>query len=145
MNQFRRLVALATTVTAAHFASGAEPTRVISRYTRPYPVVGVPTGASKAHRVLAQQVAEATGHGQIIEQPTNPVCCIWVEINGFNPNPGKAGYVIVNDAGGSIVTASDLEQLRAAVQRFKKSIRSREGKPEIPIGLLTNYSVVPAD
>ncbi|HET6323559.1 MAG TPA: hypothetical protein VFG04_02570 [Planctomycetaceae bacterium] len=145
MKQFRWLVALATTVTAAQFASGAEPTPALSRYTRPYPIVGVPTGASEAHKALAQQVAVLIGHPPIVEQRTNPVCCIWIEINGFTPNPGKAGYVIVNDAGGSIIAASDLEQLRAAVQRFKKSIRSQDGKPEIPIGLLTNYPVVPAD
>ena len=145
MNQFPRLVALATTVIAVQFASGGDVTPPPSRYTRPYPLVGVPTGASEAHKALAQQVAALIGHPLIVEQRTNPVCCIWVEINGFTPSPGKTGYVIVNDAGGSIITASDLEQLRAAVQRFKKSIRSRDGKPEIPIGLLTNYPVLPTN
>jgi hypothetical protein len=108
----------------------------------PTSIVAVPSGASAEHKALAKEIAASLGSDTILEQPVNPVCCIWVEINGFVPYPTQDGYVIINGRGGSIVTASSVEQLRAAVDRFKKTIRQRDGMHEVPIGLLTNYRVV---
>jgi hypothetical protein len=68
----------------------------------------------------------------------NPVCCVWVEITNWTPNPGVAGYVIVNQPGGRIISASDLAQLRAAVQRFQQTIRKNGNSVEVLLGLLRN-------
>jgi hypothetical protein len=125
-----------------HSAFSIERGHSSSAYARPFPIVFVPTGADSAHKKLAQEIAEAIGTKAVAESKSNPVCCIWVEMNGYVPNPGDRGYVIINNGGGSLVSAADLNQLRAAVARFKKSIRRVDGNVEVPIGMLTNYRVV---
>lgn len=111
-------------------------------FTRPFPVVMVPTTADDEHRQLARDVASLVGVMPVQESPTNPVCCVWLEITGYTPSPGSPGYTIINQPGGSVISASNIEQLRAAVERFTKSIRQREGKVEVPVGLMTSYPVV---
>ena len=108
-------------------------------FIRPFPIVAVPVDASDAHKAAAKAVADAIGPGIFSELKTNPVCCVWLEINGWMPNPGEPGYVIINQAGGSIISASNEEQLRAAVERFKASIRKNGDQVEVPAGLLTSY------
>jgi hypothetical protein len=102
----------------------------------------MPSGANETHKALAKEVADAIGVQLIIESATNPTCCVWLEITGWTPNPGDAGWIIVNQGGGSIISASNIEQLRTAVSRFKKSIRKNDNHVEVPVGLQTSYPVI---
>jgi len=120
----------------------ASPEQASVDFTRPFPIVMVPTMAGDEHRQLADVVAELIGVARVQESTTNPVCCIWLEINHYTPNPGSPGYTIINQPGGSIITASNIAQLRAAVERFKQSARQNNGHVEVPVGLMTSYPVV---
>jgi len=108
-------------------------------YIRPYDFVGCPKGASAAHKASAQRIADILGVKLILQQNVNPVCCTWVEVNRWTPNPGQRGYLINNQGGGSLISASDEEQLQAAVDRFIASIHTINGKVHVPSGLMTNY------
>jgi hypothetical protein len=133
------VVAMLTAVTRAdEDGSSSE----LPEFIRPYPVVGVSTDADDDVKSAASEIASAIRVDLVIEGKTNPVCCVWIEISRWTPNPGTPGYIIVNQPGGSIITASNAEQLRLAVKRFKESIRVNDGEIQVPTGLLTNYSVV---
>ena len=128
---------IATFVTA--LVQAAEPTAKIDEMVRPFPIVGIPIGASIAHKAAANELAQALGASVQIEAKANPACCVWLEITGWTPNPGAPGYIIVNQPGGSIVSASDEDQLKLAVQRFK-NVMQKSGKDVlVPKGLLTNF------
>src|SRR4051812_37001161 len=106
-------------VAVAHAADpGVKPS---AAFVRPFPMVATARGASDARKVAAKEVAAAIGVSTFSELERNPVCCIWIEVTGWVPNPGEPGYFIINQGGGSIISASDDEQLRKAVERFRKS------------------------
>lgn len=81
-------------------------------YGKPNPLIGIADGSPPEVEALTKEIAQAL---QLPESAIafrgkrNPVCCIWFEINRFTPNPGQAGYMILNQPGGSLVTASNLE------------------------------------
>jgi hypothetical protein len=111
-------------------------------YFRPFPIVGFSIDADENVKAAAREINDIIDAKFVWECKTNPVCCVWIEISRWTPSPGTPGYIIVNQPGGSIITASNAEQLRLAVERFKESIRVNDGEVQIPMGLLTNYSVV---
>ena len=117
------------------------PQKSSQEYVRPFPGVFFPSNATEAHKAVAKEIAEALGNFAS-PMKTNPTCCVWVELTGWAPNPGTTGYVIINQPGGSIINASDIDQLRAAMARIKKTLRKNGDQIEVPIGLMTNYPVV---
>jgi hypothetical protein len=112
-----------------------------AEYARPFPVVGIPKGASTEQRAVAERLGREFGI-TVSELDTNPVCCVWLELRAWRPKPGTDGYVIIHHSGGTLITASSQRQLDAAVERFIKSSRMRDGKREAPVGLMTSYEVV---
>jgi hypothetical protein len=112
-----------------------------SEYARPFPIVGIPKGASAEQRAAAEKLGREFGI-TVSVLDTNPVCCVWLELRAWRPNPGTDGYVIIHQPGGTLITASSQRQLDAAVERFIKSLRVRDGKREAPVGLMTSYEVV---
>lgn len=120
----------------------AESEAAQTEYTSPFPIVMMPENAHEAHKQLARELAESLDIKFVQEATTNPVCCVWVEISRYMPNPGSPGYVIIHQPGGSIISASNFDQLRLAVERIKKSIRRRNGEAEVPVGLTTSYPVI---
>ena len=115
--------------------AGAQgPHRTVYRATR--------SGATRVTRWLDRPVADAVGVGTVSVMEKNPVCCIWLEVTGWTPNPGEPGYFVINQAGGSIISASDEEQLQKAVERFKKSIRKSADGAEVPLGMMSSYRFV---
>ena len=113
-------------------------------FTQLVPLVALDARADADLLAAAKEIATAMGDKiGVIQVHGNPVCCVWIELNNWGePNPGAAGYVIVNQPGGSVITVSDKKQLKEAVARFKKSIRKKNGKTEVPLGLMTNFPVV---
>lgn len=71
------------------------------------------------------------------------MCCIWMEISNWTPNPGAPGYIMVNQSGGSVVSASNQEQLVLAVKRLKQEMQGKGAEAKVPQGLLTNFPIVP--
>lgn len=78
----------------------------------------------------------------VTKSPTNPVCCLRLEITRWTPNPGQPGYIILIQGGGGIVLASDVGQMNVAVEKLKSVIQWKEGKPHLPLGMLTNYPMM---
>jgi hypothetical protein len=103
-----------------------------TEFVRPFPIVALAADASDAHKAAAQEIADAVGVSVVIEVEKNPVCCIWVEVTGWTPNPGVPGYFIINQSGGSIISASDEKQLKTAVEQFKRAVRKRRGRCRSP-------------
>jgi hypothetical protein len=70
-------------------------------------------------------------------------CFIWWEISNWTPNPGASGYIMVNQSGGSVVSASNQEQFVFAFQRLKQEIQGKGMEAKVPQGLITNFPIVP--
>jgi hypothetical protein len=111
---------------------------------RPCSIVMYDSAREKQLEPYAQRIAKLIGATHVQVSPRNPVCCVWLELTGWTPNPGKRGYMINNQPGGSIIQASDEEQLKLAVERFESSAKRYADHVEVPTGLLTNYEVHPA-
>jgi hypothetical protein len=112
-----------------------------TEYARPFPVIGIPKGALSEQRAAAEKLGREFG-GTVSMLDTNPVCCVWLEVRPWRPHPGRDGYVIIHQAGGTLISASNQQELEAAVDRFIKSSRVRDGKREAPVGLMTSYEIV---
>jgi hypothetical protein len=112
-------------------------------YIRPFPVVMYDSADEQLLAPYAQCVAKRIGSEVVQAAPRNPVCCVWIELSNWVPNPGVSGYIINNQPGGSVIQASNEEQLRLALDRFESSMKTQDGKVKVPAGLMTNYHVHP--
>jgi hypothetical protein len=72
---------------------------------------------------------------------TNPICCVWLELTG-TPSPGEHGYVILHQAGGTVIQASNAKQMSLALKRWKSKAKTKQGIIMFPEGLITSYQVV---
>ncbi len=113
-------------------------------FVRPYPIVAIAPSATAAQKAAAKEIAEAVGVEGVLLAEQNPVCCIWIEVTSWTPNPGDPGYFIINQSGGSIISASNEEQLKKATEQFKKSVREGAQGLEVPVGMMTSYRIVAA-
>jgi hypothetical protein len=104
------------------------------------PSIGIPQDASKAHRAAAEKLAKAFGFPLTEMQTNAPTRCVWLELRSFHPFE-YSGYVIIHSRDGTVVTASDQGWLDAAVERFIKSSRMRNGYREARYGLVTSFDV----
>jgi hypothetical protein len=111
-------------------------------YGTPFPIVMLSEAKDDDLEGPAKEIARVLGIKAIARAKSNPVCCVWVEISHWTPNPGAPGFFILNQPGGSIISASDLEQLTAAIARLKASVREHAGRIEVPMGLMTSYPVI---
>jgi hypothetical protein len=112
-----------------------------TEYAQPFPIVGISSGATAKQRAAADRLGREFGI-RVSTFEINPVCCVWLELRTWKPNPGTDGYVIIHQAGGTLISASSQQQLDAAVERFIKSSRESGGKQEAPVGLMTSYEIV---
>jgi hypothetical protein len=122
-------------------ARAVEPAPGATELIHPFRIVAIPVDATDTHKAAAQELANALGIESIVTAKRNPVCCVWLEITAWTPNPGTPGYIIINQPGGSLISASDEKQLKIAVQRFKHTIVGIGKEAEVPNGLLTSFPV----
>lgn len=144
MDAMKSIAAFALVAALVIAASrAAEPTtKPADEFVRPYAIVGLSTSATESEKAAAKEIADAIGSTALSPMDRNPTCCVWIEISRWTPNPGEPGYFIINQGGGSIISASNEEQLRKAIARFKKSIRKTSNGVEVPAGMMTNYRIV---
>jgi hypothetical protein len=114
-----------------------------SDYIKPFPIVSYSQLSEEPElKILAKNLSKAYGLTEPVASKSNPVCCVWLEITNWNPNPGRPGYVILHQAGGTLISASNAEQLKIAVEQFIASARKMDGAKAAPRGLMTNHKVV---
>lgn len=78
----------------------------------------------------------------VLRARKNPVCALWLEITEWKPNPGRDGYIVVLQPAGGVIMASNAAQLELAAQRLTTLARVKGDSVELPVGLLTNYSII---
>ena len=110
-------------------------------FIRPFPVVMYDRANQEVLAPYAERVAKVIGANIVQAAPENPVCCVWIELSRWLQNPGSPGYVMINQAGGSIIQASSEEQLRLAIEAFESVVERKGDFVEVPSGLVTNYEV----
>ena len=140
-----RLILVASAAVAT--AVAAEPRKHPEvEYGRPFPWVACSDRASDQVENAAKTIAELIGAKlEVQKRERNPICCVWVEVTGWNPTPGQGGYVIINQPGGSLISATNEEQLLKAVERFKAASRKGAEGVEVPTGIMTNFRIVPPE
>lgn len=103
--------------------------------------VAIPTssdaGVQKSARMLADSLKVP-----YIQIDRNPVCCLWIEVDQWSPNPKEAAYIILLQEGGGSIIASDASQLQMAVARLMQLREGGDDRPLVPHGLITNYSII---
>src|SRR5690606_36460798 len=102
-----------------------------------YPVA-VRAEAEEVLKAQAKEYSDILGDDGVIELTANPVCCFWIEIDGWKPNPGNARYLFQIQDGGAILLATDREQLTLAADRLKAELRWKDGIILLPKGIITN-------
>ena len=138
-----RLIALALAFTLLTLSVlAAEPKETEVTYIRPFPILMYQESEATDLKPLAEDIGKLLGSPVIQSAKGNPVCCVWLEITNYTPNPGEPGYIIINQGGGSIIQASDVEQMKLAVERFKSTAKKTADGVLVPQGLLTNYKIV---
>lgn len=107
---------------------------------RPYPIVVYDQADTAELQPHAERIAKLIDG---VAQPgnQNPVTCIWLELTNWMPEGGIPGYIIINQAGGSVIQASDEQQMELAVERFEAGVEHHDNHVEIPLGLMTNYPI----
>lgn len=102
-----------------------------------------PQSASPSHKASAERLSKSLGQEVASPAVKNPVCCFWIEIDHWLPNPGQPGYVIILQKGGAVVRATDEEQLERAVAQIDSLRQVVAGKVLLPTNvLLSSYPVV---
>ena len=65
-------------------------------------------------------------------------CCMWLQIDPEDPY-SQGGYVAIIRAGGATVRATNLEEMKRAINDIDHVRRG----DKLPVGLLTDYPVIP--
>ncbi|QDT21131.1 hypothetical protein [Gimesia chilikensis] len=108
----------------------------------PWPVA-LPSDSSPEIKTAADRLNKALKNPlNAIQTDQNPVCALWLEVGLWKPNPSTPGYVILIQPGGGQIIASDLKQLEKAISRLNQLKRIRNGKTELPIGVITSYPTI---
>lgn len=105
--------------------------------------VAVPPDASNEMKEQAERLSKILGHQEnsVIFVKENPTCCFWME--GWSPNPGEDGYVVIIQPGGGRIIASSMAALKRAIDHIERVRSPKTGA--VPIGVLTSYAVATAD
>ena len=129
----------------ASFAEESESAKLPNKTAltaEPFPIVAFRKDQRKLVGIAATRFAKRFGIKGILEQETNPRCCVWFEIVG-RANPGSEGWFFVHHAGGSLCYATDEKQLDAAVTALIASADKPENNGQLPIGISTSFPVNP--
>ena len=105
--------------------------------------IAVSRTANHEMKQAAVSLANALGQDRPILVDKNPVCCFWLEVDEWAPNPNEPGYIINIQAGGAIIRATSEAQLQKAVEKVKSISLTEGGKVKLPTGvLITSYPVL---
>jgi hypothetical protein len=111
-------------------------------YASAFRIIGYSQANAKDLKPYAKQVSELVGAKLLLERERNPICCVWLELVG-TPSPGKPGYVILHQGGGTVIQASNAEQMKLAIERWQSvSKKTLDGDLEFPVGLVTSHKVI---
>jgi hypothetical protein len=105
------------------------------------PLVALPFDATAGQRAAAEKLAKTFGLS-LTQAQSKPNRCIWLEVRPWESSSGYPwdGYIILHYDSGTVIRASNQRWLDAAVERFIQSSRERNGKREIPTGLMSSFT-----
>jgi hypothetical protein len=95
------------------------------------------TGLKEEARNLKEMIRSQSG---ILESNVNPVCAFWIEL--WAPSEKvESGFIIQIESSGARISASDLTQLKKAIQYLKHNLIVKDEKVYLPKGIFTTYKV----
>ncbi|QDT42841.1 hypothetical protein Pan241w_29300 [Gimesia alba] len=114
-----------------------------TKYTNwPWPVAIPKTSSPEIISAAARLTKSLNNPLNVLQVTQNPGCALWLEVGSWKPNPSTPGYLILIQPGGGRIIASNLEQLQLAIHQLKQKTRIHDGKTELPVGVITNYSLI---
>ncbi|WP_417384099.1 hypothetical protein [Gimesia sp.] len=137
---------LAITLSSSASVNGQQPTQEQApTFTSWLWPVAIPADSSTEIKAAADQLAKTlrTPLGVVLSSQ-NPGCAFWLEVGSWKPNPSTPGYIILIQPGGGLIMATDVKQLQRAIDQLKQKTRIRNGRTELPVGLITSYPIHPA-
>lgn len=78
----------------------------------------------------------------VLKSNQNPICCFWLEVGTWTPNPGEPGYLIMIQPGGALLMATNIQQLNRAVDKLTKIKRVQGENTLLPVGVISSYPVI---
>ena len=144
MNFTRRgaMALMAGTVTfpSAISANEFESTAEVSEWSSVFPLCSCSTNQDNILKFLIVEFAEFFNCKLLNGLESNPRCCVWFQIVGA-ANPGSAGWHVWHQQGGTIITATDAEQMKDAIRELSRLSKKRNEQHSLPIGIITNFPV----
>lgn len=107
---------------------------------------GLPIACSPSQigelRPVMRQLCEllGTNESSVVVVAKNPVCCFWIEIDNWVPNPGCPGFVMAIQGGGAVLRASNVDSALRAVESLRNSIKRIDDRINLPLGVYGEYS-----
>ena len=129
-------IALADTVRADE----ATPKIISTSYAPIFPVYSCGTSQHEDLSPLMKTFSESFDGKTINAFDRNPRCCVWFEIVGA-ANPGTDGWYMWHELGGTIITATDLNQMRRAIDALNRIAKTETEQRMLPVGITTSFAV----
>jgi hypothetical protein len=121
-------------------ADEATPKDTMDRYAPCFPLYSCKTSQHQDLAPLMKDFSHSFGGKAINALERNPRCCVWFEIVGA-ANPGTDGWYVWHQAGGTIITATDMDQMKVAIEALNRIAKTENEQRVLPIGITTCFPV----
>jgi len=111
-----------------------------AKYAPLFPLYSCATSQYEDLSPLMKTFSDSFGGRSINALARNPRCCVWFEIVGA-ANPGSDGWYVWHEAGGTIITATNLGQMKKAVDALNRIAKAENEKRLLRTGITTSFPV----
>lgn len=139
----RILSILFLSVFATSICYASEPIPVTYQEWR-FPIALNKDSTSELKKV-ADEVSGHLGQKIVLLVDANPICCLWLELDSWKPQPCQDYYILHFEKGGAYIKATSIEQMKLAVVRLKEIVKRKDGTVSVPIGMVTNLPIIQSE